>query len=227
MANDEVTIYNWALAAVGTVARVQSPDEASDEAEACSLWYETVRDQILQTAPWDSAKAFKRLAQSSEQTDETWIATDPAPGWRFAYAFPSDMLRPRYITNYARFELGTNSANQRVIYTNQEAAILCYTKRQVQVSLWDEDLKAAVAFALAAHICMKLTGSLDRVQFVTAQAYDKVLAARQQSANTPQANLVSTPSWIAARGYAGTAPESQYVYPNAEFTVAGFNYAVV
>lgn len=227
MSASEVTIFNWALAAVGTRSRVQATSEASDEAANCVLWYESVRDQILRSAPWDCARKYRRLSVNAERTGEAaWVNTDPAPGWRFAYFLPADFLWPRFLTTYSRFELGINEADQRVLYSNDEGAILCYTKRQTQVSLWDADLQAAVGFALGAHIAMKLTGSQDKVRLVTAQAIDKILAARQAAANAPNFSFDSVPEWIAGRGYGGVAPASPFIYPSAEFTYAGFSSAV-
>lgn len=221
-----VDIYNWALAAVGTRSRVQSPTESSTEAEACSIFYENVRDQILRSAPWDCARAFKRLAESAENTgDAAWLETDPAPGWRFAFALPSNFIWPRYLASYAKFELGLNSLDQRMLYTNDPAPILCYTKRQTRVDLWDADLQAAMGFALGAHICMKITSSESKTRLVTAQAIDKILSARQAAANAPNFSLDTVPEWIAARGYGGVAPVSPFLYPSAEFTYAGLSSA--
>lgn len=223
-----VDIYNWALAALGSASRVQSPTEASNEAEACTLFYENVRDQILRSAPWDCARAYKRLAQNAERVDdEAWVATDPAPGWRYAFSLPSDFIWPRFLSTYARFEIGVTSLDQRVIYTNDSAPILCYTRRLTRVDLMDADLQAALGFALGAHICMKLTGSHEKVQIVTAQAIDKILSARQTAANAPNFPLIeSTPEWLTARGYGGAAPAIPYIYPPAEFTYAGYSSAL-
>src|SRR5690606_12762983 len=103
------------------------------------------------------------LALSTERGDAPWAANDPAPGWRYAYALPSDFLAPRYLSDYAQFDLGVNALDQRVLYTNSHQPILRYTKRQTQPGLWDVDLRSAIVFALAAHIAPKLTGSSDKV----------------------------------------------------------------
>lgn len=222
-----VDIYNWALAAVGTRARVQATTETSVEAEACTIFYENVRDQILRSAPWDCARTYKRLAQSASRSEDTdWVEADPAPGWLYSYALPSDFLWPRFISTYARFELGVNSLNQKVLYTNDATPILCYTKRQTRVDLWDADLQAAVGFALGAHICMKLTSSESKTKLVTGQAIDKILAARQAAANAPNFSFETVPEWLSARGYGGVAPTNPYIYPSAEFSYAGFSSAL-
>ena len=226
MPADVVSVYNMALAAIGTRARVQSPTEVSPEAEQCSLWYEEVRDLVLRSAPWNCASAFRRLALSSERQDEVWVPGAPAPGWRYAYALPGDFLAPRYLTDYAQFDLGVNSLDQKVLYTNSYQPILRYTKRQARPDLWDVDLRAAIVFALAAHIAPKLTGSSDKVRLVTAQAIDKIMAAREASANETQTYQESVPEWLVARGYGGLTPFTPYIYPQAEFTFAGLSTSV-
>lgn len=226
MSASVVDIFNWALGAVGNRARVQSPTEASDEAEICALFYENVRDQVLRSAPWSSASAFKRLAQSGEQDDSVnWDESFPAPQYRYMYTLPSDFIWPRYLDGFAQFDLGVNDKNQRVLYTNTFGAVLRYTKRQDRVDLWDADLQAAVAYALAAHICMKLTGSQDKTRLITAQAIDKILSARSTAANAPLVVYDTVPEWISARGYGGTAPLPIFIYPAAEFSFAGLSSA--
>lgn len=228
MSTSVVDIYNWALASVGNTYRVQATTEASAEAEACSLFYENVRDQILRSAPWDCARAYVRLAASAIRDDAAdWIATDPAPGWKYGFALPPDYLWPRYLSTFARFDLGISSTDQRVLYCNDPAPILCYTKRQVRVDIWDSDLQAAIGFALGAHIAMGVTGNLDKVRLVTAQAIDKILSARQAASNAPQNVLVETiPEWIRARGYGDSMPSIPYIYPSAEFAYGGFSSAL-
>lgn len=226
MTTSIVDIYNWALAALGSRSRVQSPTEASIEAEKCALFYENVRDQIFRSAPWDCAKAHRRLAVSAERdSNQAWTENAPPPGYRFAYALPSDYLWPRYLTTLAKFELGVNEANQRVLYTNQEQAVLCYTKRQTRVDMWEPDLAAAIGFALAAHICSSITGSDAKVRLVTSQAIDKIVTARQNAANAPQFVLETTPEWITARGSAYGLSNSIFVHPSAEFSYGGLSLA--
>src|SRR5690606_15656005 len=111
--------------------------------------------------------------------------------------------------------------DERVLYTNAINPILIYTKKQPRTDVWDPDLAAAIAFALAAHICASLTGSNDKVRLVTAQALDKIVTARQNSANAPQVATETVPEWIAARGYGQTSPASIFIYPAADFAFGG------
>ena len=208
-----VELYNLALSAVGTRALVSSPSEASREAEICTLWYPTARDSVLRAAPWPSARAAKRLAlQVERDVDKDWTLTDPEPGWRFAYSTPSDMIAPRYLSNFDRFAITINAENAKTLVTNTENAILIYTKRQEQVQLWDVSLYTAVAYALGAHIALALHGKPDRAQLLQEQANALIMQARLDAANSTQEQHQTLPDWIAARQYAGAAPPPRFIY---------------
>lgn len=223
MTMDEAAIYNMALSACGSRATVALTSEDTPEAKVCNLWYEIVRDQVFKTAPWPSLRGIARLALNTERDqDAQWVVTDPAPGWNFSYNAPSDMIRPRFQATYNKFDLGLSSANIPLIFSNDYQSLLTYTRRVTLVNLWDVDLQMAVVFALGAHIVRKVSGSRTDKQFLIAQAQDKIDLARVNAANEVDFVLESTPEWLAARGYADTAPVSRYIYPSADFTVSGF-----
>lgn len=210
---DVVGIFNLALSAVGSKSSISSPTERSREAEVCNLWYESVRDQVLHAAPWPATRASARLAVLAERdVADAWVASDPDPGYAFAYSAPSNMLRPRHLADFTRFILGVTTTNKRAIMTNTEDAILIYTKRQTNPNLWDSELHLAVVYALAAHIAMPLTAKLERAKYVEAQANNIITAARVAAANVDENQYESIPDWFAARGYAGVAPLTRYVY---------------
>lgn len=218
MAQDEVTLYNMALSAVGT-SSVAHPQEDSREAEICRLWFPLVRDQILAQANWGSAKAYARLALLAERDEaEDWGVLAPEPGFRFVYSAPSDMIRPRYLSGFGRFVLTTRSSGTphgtvRAIATQQEDAILVYTQRQENMALWDIDLYLAVGYALAAQIAMPLTGKPGVGRFLLEEAQNVIMAARVRSANEDVNEFDTVPDWLRARGYSGLSPSARYLYP--------------
>lgn len=218
MATSEVDIYNLALSAVGTRSSVSSPTENSREAEICNLWFPRVRDFILRSAPWPSAKGYRRLTVLAERDfSAPWVSGDPDPEFRFAYAVPSSMLTPRYLYGFGRFALSVYTSQQgstRALMTDQRDAILCFTRRETNVALWDQQLLMAVVNALAAVIAMPLHGKPDRAAAAAEQANSYILEARVTNANTDQVQYESVPSWIAARGYGDRAPDAKFVYPD-------------
>ena len=217
MAVDTVTIYNQALSALGTRARVSLPDEVSRENEVCSLWFEHVRQSVLSAARWHSATKSVRLAVKNERDfTVAWTETDPAPGWRFTYTAPPDMLRPQFTSTYARFEPGTYNDDTRVIYTNEEDVILTYTFDNTAISLWDTPLRQAIIHALTAHIAIPLTGKKQLAANALERSNNLIVAARVASANDSYQPLDKLPDWLAARGSAYGTPVTRYYYHDAE-----------
>lgn len=223
MAVTEVTVAKLALGALGSDTSIESLTEVSRGAELCNLHYEFARDLVFSAAPWAPLTGYSRLAvAATRDMAENWVTADPPPGWLYAFHNPSDMLRPRYLTSYARFLPSTVGSTQ-VIAANEETPILVYTKRLENPQLWGVDLLTAVYLTLASMIAKGLTGKDSDLQNMFQLAEQRVLQARANYANTVNTNLESMPDWITARGSAITPPEQRYVYPWADFTVAGAN----
>ena len=91
--------------------------------------------------------------------------------------------------------------------------ILCYTKKQTLVPLWDIALRMAVANALAAYICMPLIGKAARAKKAEDTANSLIMQAREQSANDDNDFLDTVPDWLVARGYAESAPMARFYWP--------------
>lgn len=218
----EIKVCNQALSALGSSSSIEALDEVSREAEQCNLWYETVRDMVFRAAPWPCLTAYFRLAvYATRDNDEGWVATDPPPGWLYAFSLPSDHIRPRNLSDYSRFEL-TRANGRNVIAANSETPILHYTSRIEDPGQWDPDLYHAIVFGLAAHIAKPITGNDADMSNMFTVANEKVLVARANAANINQAPIETNPEWLTARGQA-IAPSSRYFYPSADFTLSGFN----
>ena len=214
MAQDQTSLYNLALSAVGTRTSVSITTERSREAEICNRWYEPVRDQVLRAAPWASAKEVALLAVSAER-DYTidWAAGAPQPPWRFRYALPANYLRARFLDSFARFDLG-QYAGAPSLFTDVEEPVLTYTIRQTNVGAWDVDLYMAVVMGLAGHIAMPLHGKPQRAAAAIDQANMSIIQARVNAANEQQVTYDSLPDWLIARGASVSLAPSQYIYQN-------------
>ena len=219
MAKDLVNIFNLALSIIGTRAKVSSPTESSKEAETCTLWYEISRDVVFRAAYWPSTRIHQRLALLKERTNlsEDWTVDDPSPDWTFAYSVPSDMIAPRFLTNFGRFVLEwwrpTTQPAIKAIMTDQKDAILQYSFRQDNMGQWDDSLYLAVAYALAMHIAMPLTGKLSREKRAREAGNLIIGDARADVANAEENRLDVVPDWIAARGYGEQAPRTKFYWP--------------
>lgn len=220
---DQVTLFNLALDAAGTRSSVSSPNEASREAEVCNRWFGVVRDQVLQSAPWPCARSTVRLANlATRDTESDWATGDPRPGFLYAYAVPSDMIQPNWLASGYRFEMGlfntvANPNDKLVINTDDPTPLFLYTKSQTVLPLWDPALSMAMVHALSANINLPLNGKAGRAKESIQYANQLILDARVNAANADFEVFESVPSWIAARGYAESAPPSRYIYPYPPF----------
>lgn len=209
--NTEVGVYNLALNAVGEKANVSLPTENTRRAEVCRLWYELVRDQVMEAGPWSEATKTVRIARTAEQTDAEWAVGEPVPGYSYTFALPADCLRPQYLSTFAPFDLTTESG-VKLLHCNTALPILRYTAVQENIALWSNNLLMAIVYGLAGHIAQPLSGKRSLAADRVAQANELILAARVNSANQPQQTFESIPDWITARGYANNA-QQQYFYP--------------
>lgn len=213
MVNDEVSVFNLALNQAGARDNVTLTTEASREAEVCRLWYPVVRDQLLRAAHWPSARKVERLALLAQATGDEWDPLQPEPGYSYCYSQPSDMLYPRFLSNYAPF-IVNNFGSTPAITTNIESAILIYTFRQTTVGKWESSLQSAIVFGLAAFICMPLSGKPKRAQSLAQQANQIVQQAQMEAANEGSRQLDSLPDWLTARGYVDSnAGNPRFLYP--------------
>jgi hypothetical protein len=218
MAQDVTSIYNLALSNAGINVTVSNPAERSPEAEKCRLHYDTVRDYVFGMAHWPELKAYSRLALTSTRNENVdWVNTDPEPGYKYAYAFPSDCVHPRHLSDYSRFTTGTDGST-RQIFTNEEKAILFYSARKTDPSLWSNSLYTAVHTALSAAIVAQLTGKNTRVKLLNERANSTIAAVRAVSAREDQQVMTSIPTWISARGYTD-ANRTRYIYPMNELLI--------
>lgn len=213
MATDVVTIWNQAVSAAGGRGLISAENESSRSADLCRLWYPTVRDNVLKAASWPGGKNWVSLAllTTREQNDE-WTAADPAPTWLYAYSAPSDMIAPRYLASYARFERGLLEG-AAAIFTNQEDAILHYLMRQTDVTLWDSGLEFAVIYALAANLAMPLSGKRTHAEWLMNQARERILVAATDVANESDDLEDTLAPWTHARGYETLPSPTRFTYP--------------
>lgn len=215
MLTAEVEIFNLAISgpAVGLNASIDSENENSREAELCRLHFPQVRDKVLRAAPWSCAKAVKRLQVLAARNDgAVWTDGDPEPGWSYAYKLPSDYITARYLSTYQRFVLG-RCADQNALMANEQQSILIYTKREVNVAIWDQGLVDAVTNGLAAMVCLALHGKPDRAQLALNLANQAILLAREQTANEDNQPLETMPDWLVARGASGPSYPNRFIYP--------------
>ena len=207
-----VDIFNRALSACGVDIGVTDPDENSREAALCRLWYPTVRNNVLASAPWPSVRKTARLARiATRNPSAIWMPGDPDPKFLYAYAPPADMLIPYHLDTFARFTYGIVGAS-RALSCNEPTPLLHYNARIEDIALWEEGLILAVIHTLATYLVQPLTGRGQLLEQNIQLAFIQVEEAQTAAANSMHEDFEVLPEWLQVRGYGNTGGE-RYFYP--------------
>lgn len=154
----ETEIANLALGHLGIGKEIADLDtERSSEAAACRRFYDISRDATLRDFSWPFATKFDDLALIEE---------DPTTEWAYAYVYPPDCLMIRRILSGTRNDTRQSRVPYKiaqgdsglVVYTDAEDAVLEYTVKAEDPTIYPADFKMAMAFRLAVYIAPKVTG---------------------------------------------------------------------
>lgn len=182
-----ISICNLALSNIGNSRSINSLEEASKEADVCSLHFEQCRDSVLADFDWNFATKRVALADTGA----------PPTDWQYAYRYPTDCVRITEIMvpgirnptaeQRIQYEVGVDAAGTgKLIYTDQPQAMLKYVTRITDVNMFDAIFIEALAWRLAAAINMTLTGSADLGNNALNMYGRVILSASSHSLNESQ-----------------------------------------
>lgn len=204
-----VDICNLALAHLGDEAGVESiaPTDGSVQSGHCGRFYPLARRALLQMNTWGFATTRVELAQ----------VTNPAPlEWKYAYAVPSDLLRPMMVirpgvapspyqspTDERGHQFLTEAAQDgsMLLYCNIDVAVLRYVRDVEDTNSFPPDFAMALARLLASYLAGPiLKGSsgtqvamqqmkLFQAEYATAAAADANSALRDTYSTRVPAHL--------------------------------------
>lgn len=152
-----VQICNMALSHIGSDAIVTSidPPDGSVEAGHCSRFYDIARTAMLEAGHWAFARKRVELAE----------VTNDSTVWTYAYALPSDCLRPQTVLRLSAdnvFQLETFTLTElkgadyelegQVLRTNEPDAVLLYTIDITDTTKFTPSFTSALGFMLASYL---------------------------------------------------------------------------
>lgn len=221
MAQTLTELYNLAAQQIGGRGNLVSSLQRSREVDVFNLWYPVVRPIILSAAHWPSSRKSATLGLLVERTlSADWTNTDPAPGARYAYIVPPDLIHPRALSTFNHFSMGM-IGDTKCIFTHEESPVLSYTFDQTNTGLWEPQLFLLVAQALGAYTCMTLTGKPSRARELERQVNNALSVAQAQSAEFQNQPWAGVASWHSARGYYGPPDVARFVYPYGGLIAVG------
>jgi hypothetical protein len=216
MVTSVLDVYNAALSACHAKGRLTSLTENTRERFECDVWYSSVVKTVQEASFWPSSQSIEYLTLGVERDfTADWVETDPAPEYKYKYNLPTDFLRARYITTYARFDLFYDEAEDAVmLHTNQESAALVYSRLNENPAQWTPSQQQATIYGLAAHIAGPVSGRGELVQKNVQLANQILMQAQATVINGMNRKVQSLPPGIAARGFDDVAySQYRYFYP--------------
>lgn len=195
MATSDAEICNIALGRIGQGQFISALGDPGTEAEACTVFYGTARDALLELVPWPFAETYADLAALDPDIYEI-------PGWDFVYTLPTDCVAARYLwagveeppeEQRIPFGLKRLASVGKVLVTNQEDAVLVYTARVVDVLQYPPTFVDALAWRLAVDLTMRIPVKPQTALAMQVKAQAALEAAgaasfRQSQASSPPAS---------------------------------------
>lgn len=153
-----VDICNEAMDLLGA-ATITALTENSKEARLCNRRFETVRDAVLRSHPWNTAIRRASLAQDSDA---------PAFGFTYQYTLPTDPYCLRVLSFWnSNVDSEVAAYDSQVMFkiegrkvlSNEGTCKITYLARVTDTEQYDSLLSSTIAHKLAAETAYAITGS--------------------------------------------------------------------
>ena len=164
-----VQICNSALNQLGA-ASITALTDNSKNARLCNERYNTVRDSVFRSHPWNSLIKRIQLAQNT---------ATPVYGFSYQFNLPSNCLRVLTIDAYnSDFKV-----EGRKILCNESSIKLVYVSQVTDPNEMDVLLRETIAAALAADIAYAITANLQVTKLMQERYEFKISEARHADAS--------------------------------------------
>ena len=164
-----VQICNSALNQLGA-SSITALTEDSKNARICNERYETVRDAVYRSHPWNCLVKRVQLAQDSDT---------PAWGFAYQYALPSDCLRVLQIKDYN----SDYKIEGRKLLIGESEVYLIYLAMESDVNQLDILLRETISACLAQDIAYAITSNLQVAKLMAEKYQAKLSEARHTDAS--------------------------------------------
>ena len=164
-----IQICNSALNQLGA-SSITALTENSKNARLCNERYETVRDAVFRSHPWNCLVKRVQLAKDTE-----------IPAWGFTnqYTLPSDCLRVLQIKDYNL----DYKIEGRKLLINEDTVFLIYLAQITDVNELDVLLRETISAGIASDISYAITSNLQVAKLMTEKYGLKLSEARHTDAS--------------------------------------------
>ena len=164
-----VSICNSALNQLGA-ASITALTDNSKNARLCNERYETVRDAVFRSHPWNCLIKRQQLAQD---------ATKPTYGFTYQFTLPSDALRVLTLDAYN----SDYKVEGRKILCNEQSIKIIYVAQITDPNEMDVLLRETISAGIAADIAYAITANLQVSKLMQEKYQYKLSEARHTDAS--------------------------------------------
>ena len=164
-----VQMCNSALNQLGA-ASITALTDNSKNARLCNERFNTVRDAVFRSHPWNSLIKRLQLAQD---------ATTPAYGFSYQFTLPSDCVRVLGINAYN----SDHKVEGRKILCNEASIKVIYVSQVTDPNEMDVLLRETISAALAADLAYAITANLQVSKLMQEKYQFKLSEARHADAS--------------------------------------------
>ena len=188
-----VSICNSALNQLGA-ASITALTDNSKNARLCNARYETIRDAVYRSHPWNCLIKRKQLAQDT---------ATPAYGFKFQFTLPSDCLRVLVLDAYN----SDHKVEGRKILCNESTIKISYVAQITDPNELDVLTRETISAGLAADLAYAITANLQVSKLMQEKYQFKLSEARHTDAsegynidpNNGQVDQILTEDFINSR----------------------------
>ena len=164
-----VSICNSALNQLGA-ASITALTDNSKNARLCNERYETVRDAVFRSHPWNCLIKRQQLAQDT---------ATPAYGFSYQFSLPSDALRLLGIDAYN----SDHKVEGRKILCNEKSIKISYISQVTDPNEMDVLLRETISAGIAADLGYAITANLQVSKLMQEKYQFKLSEARHTDAS--------------------------------------------
>tara|TARA_E500000331_G_scaffold87389_1_gene82970 strand:+ start:411 stop:992 length:582 start_codon:yes stop_codon:yes gene_type:complete len=164
-----VQMCNSALNQLGA-ASITALTDNSKNARLCNERFNTVRDAVFRSHPWNSLIKRLQLAQD---------ATTPAYGFSYQFTLPSDCVRVLGINAYN----SDHKVEGRKILCNEASIKVIYVSQVTDPNEMDVLLRETISAGLAADLAYAITANLQVSKLMQEKYQYKLSEARHTDAS--------------------------------------------
>ena len=143
----KIDVCNVAISRIGQT-QITSLSEDDKKARLCGVFFDHLRDALLEDNWWTFATKRQTLALLTETPDSEY---------NYFYQIPTDCITPRYVVNQIAYQI----EGDKLATDSTDDIELVYTFRETDVTKFSPQFRDLLAYKLALELVIPITKDLD------------------------------------------------------------------